>query len=124
MASPRRSTSSLGGLLDQLNQPAPDPGFPETQRSGLPENQLTIFPVIQESRNPASQESGMPASQEPRNAKSAKATKKVTFEFDADFARTLKVQCAAEGISMRDYVVRAIRYFQESSKPGSQEARR
>jgi len=107
MATSRRAASSLGGLLDQLNQPPETPiaGTPATQEAGLPDPHQPGQPAIQESRTPATR----------------KAIKKVTFEFDAEFARALKVRCAAEGISMRDYVVRAIQYFQETRKPATQD---
>lgn len=136
MAPSRRSTSSLGNLLDQLNQPASHPtsvpGFPESRQSGTPGTQLSMLPETQEPDSPEIQEPGnpgiqsavLPTSGESQDSKLPKATKKVTFEFDADFARALKVQSAAEGISMRDYVLRAIQYFQESRKPATQEARR
>jgi hypothetical protein len=107
MATSRRAASRLGGLLDQLNQPPETPmaGTPATQEAGLPDLHQPGQPAIQESRTPATR----------------KAVKKVTFEFDAAFARALQVRCAAEGISMRDYVVRAIQYFQEARKPVNQD---
>lgn len=83
-----RRTTSLGGMLDRMN------GNTGTQEP------------VQETRNPVA------ISETPL---SAGGTKKVTFDFPVDFARTLKMHCAAEGISMRDYVLRAIRQYQETT---------
>ncbi len=79
----KRSTS-LGGMLDRMSS----------------------HPAIQESINTGNQ-------QGTSSEKSIRGSlKKVTFEFPQDFARELKATCAREGISMRDYVLRAIKHYQ------------
>ena len=80
-----RRTTSLGGMLDRMSG-----------NTGIQE-------PVQETRNP------VPPAAIPQPSG---GIKKVTFDFPADFARELKMQCAAEGITMRDYVLRAIRQFQ------------
>lgn len=80
---PRRT--SLGGMLDRMSA-----------NTGIQE-------PVQEPRKPD------PA---PETPQPAGGIKKVTFDFPADFARELKMHCAAEGISMRDYVLHAIRHYQ------------
>lgn len=91
--------SSLGGLLDQMagqsgGNAAPSPNT---------EKPLAGNAVIQQSGKLG------------KERESPK--KKMTFEFDAAFAKQLKIQCAAEDISMRDYVVRAIHAYQAHAKP-------
>ncbi len=90
-----RRTTSLGGMLDRM--------------SG---NTGTQGPV-QGSRNPEPQL---------ETRQSLGGIKKVTFDFPAEFARELKMQCAAEGITMRDYVLRAIRQYQASSGTAGKDA--
>lgn len=85
-----RRTTSLGGMLDRMS------GNTGTQEP------------VQETRNPVT------ISETPQ---SKEGTKKVTFDFPVDFARALKIHCAAEGISMRDYVLRAIRQYQTATEP-------
>lgn len=90
---PRRTTS-LGGMLDRMSS------------TGI---QAPVQESIQKPRNPASP-SPVPAPSD--------GVKKVTFDFPADVARELKMRCAAEGITMRDYVLRAIRQYQATAADG------
>ncbi len=91
---PRRTTS-LGGMLDRMSG-----------NTGIQE-------PVQEPRNPA------PPIETPQPAG---GIKKVTFDFPADFARDLKMHCVAEGITMRDYVLRAIRQYQATSDAAGKDA--
>ena len=84
-----RRTTSLGGMLDRMNS-----------STGIQE-------PVQETRNPVAISETL---------QSTGGNKKVTFDFPVDFARALKMHCAAEGISMRDYVLRAIRQYQAMTR--------
>lgn len=88
---PRRTTS-LGGMLDRMSST----GIPEPVQKSIPS----------------------PTSPLPRATPSApgEGFKKVTFDFPVDFARDLKMHCAAEGITMREYVLRAIRHYQATAQ--------
>lgn len=92
--------SSLGGMLDQMA----GQGGVNAAPSPNTENPLVGNTLIHKSAKLGEEKDSL--------------KKKMTFEFDAVFAKQLKIQCAAEGISMRDYVVRAIHVYQEHTKPG------
>ncbi|MCL4319093.1 MAG: hypothetical protein M1596_04270, partial [Firmicutes bacterium] len=91
--------SSLGGLLDQMAGHSGGNAAP----SSHPETPLAGNTAIQQP--------------EKLGKERESPKKKMTFEFDAAFAKQLKIQCAAEDISMRDYVVRAIHVYQAHAKP-------
>ena len=82
--------SSLGGILDKYS-----------------ESQTPVDTAIQQPVNPA-----IPPSNDHNNPPKKK---KVTLEIDEALAHWLKVECAQQGITMRDYVVHAIEYYRKGT---------